>query len=192
MLQGEQQQGWRQQGPLLHGSKSSGSSHAVSCTVRDCQQQRMHPALAVLQNSSHNHAPVPVPLSVPVQRATCGNMRPVTKAGVLYTCPEFTEFDPARTLVYPPRPESCCRAATCDNIKPISKAGVKFVCPADREYDPTKSNNTSPTINSCCSQVGGARCCRQLLWQDGWALWVTSQQHVQEQGRGQSVGHLFL
>lgn len=39
-------------------------------------------------------------------------MKPVSKAGVLFACPEHTEFDPARTLTYPPRPESCCKVSS--------------------------------------------------------------------------------
>lgn len=47
-----------------------------------------------------------------LQRASCGNMKPVSKAGVLFACPEHTEFDPARTLTYPPKPESCCKVSS--------------------------------------------------------------------------------
>ena len=43
------------------------------------------------------------------QRASCGNMRPVSKANVLFACPEFTEYDPTRAMTYPPRPDSCCK-----------------------------------------------------------------------------------
>jgi hypothetical protein len=47
-----------------------------------------------------------------LQRATCGNMKPVSKVGVLFACPEFTEFDPSRTMTFPPRPESCCKVSS--------------------------------------------------------------------------------
>jgi hypothetical protein len=38
-------------------------------------------------------------------------MLPISKVGVLFACPEHSEFDPTRTLVYPPRPESCCKVS---------------------------------------------------------------------------------
>jgi len=50
-----------------------------------------------------------------LQRATCGNMRPVSKANVMFACPEFTEFDPARSAVFPPRPDSCCKVGAAEH-----------------------------------------------------------------------------
>lgn len=58
--------------------------------------------------SSCCSAPV-APVYSCLQRASCGNMRPVSKANVMFACPEFSEFDPGRTAVYPPRPDSCCK-----------------------------------------------------------------------------------